>query len=89
MRQFFVQSGYAVWFLYVIIAAEAIGATCLLFSRTLLLSACALMIIMIGALTTHLQNRDPFSDSLEALHLLIILACIVLIRLLGQRVCHL
>lgn len=86
MRRFFVQSGYAVWFLYVIIAVEAIAATCLLFSRTVLLSAFALMIVMIGALTTHLHNRDPFSDSLEALHLLIILACIVLIRLLAQRV---
>lgn len=86
MRQFFVQSGYTVWFLYFIIVAETICATGLLFSRSLLVSAFALMLIMIGALTTHLHNRDPFSDSLEALHLLVILACIVLIRLLGQRI---
>lgn len=85
MRQFFVQSGYTVWFLYFIIVAETICATGLLFSRSLLVSAFVLMLIMIGALTTHLHNRDPFYDSLEALHLLIILACIVLIRLLGPR----
>ena len=85
MRQFFLQSGYAVWFLYFIIVTETLGATCLLFSRTLLAAAFALILIMIGAITTHLHNRDPFSDSLEALHLLIVLVCIVLIRLLGER----
>jgi hypothetical protein len=56
------------------------------YSRTLLAAAFALTLIMIGAITIHLHNRDAFSDSLEALHLLILLACIVLIRLLGQRV---
>jgi hypothetical protein len=85
MRQFFLQSGYAVWFLYFIIVTETLGAACLLFSRTLLAAASALTLIMIGAITTHLHNRDPFSDSLEAVHLLILLACIVLIRLLGKR----
>src|SRR5215469_3841187 len=85
MRQFFLQSGYAVWFLYFIIVAETLGATCLLFSRTMLAAGFALTLIMIGAISTHLHNRDPFSDSLEALHLLILLACIVLIRLLGER----
>ena len=85
MRQFFLQSGYAVWFLYFIIVTETLAATCLLFARTLLAAAFALTLIMIGAITTHLHNRDPFSDSLEALHLLILLTCIVLIRLLGER----
>ena len=85
MRQFFIQSGYAVWFLYFIIAAETFGAIGLLFSRTLLAAGCGLAVIMAGAIATHLHNRDPFSDSLEALHLLVLLACIVLIRLLGKR----
>lgn len=82
---FFLQSGCAVWFLYFIIVTETLGATSLLFSRTLLAAAFALTLIMIGAITTHLHNRDPFSDSLEALHLLILLACIVLIRRLEKE----
>jgi uncharacterized membrane protein YphA (DoxX/SURF4 family) len=84
MRQFFLQSGYPVWFLYFIMAAETLGAVGLFFPRTLLLAAFGLTVIMAGAIRTHLRNRDPFSDSLEALHLLVLLVCIILIRLLGE-----
>jgi uncharacterized membrane protein YphA (DoxX/SURF4 family) len=84
MRQFFLQSGYPFWFLYFIIVAETLGAIGLLLSRTLLAAAFGLILIMAGAIVTHLRNRDPFSDSLEALHLLVLLACIVLIRLFGK-----
>jgi putative oxidoreductase len=86
MRQFFVQSGYPAWFLYFIIAAETVGAVCLLVPKTILPAAFGLSLIMTGAIRTHLRNHDPFSDSLEALHLLMLLTCIVLIRQLRSRV---
>jgi hypothetical protein len=85
MRQFFVQSGYSVWFLYFIMIAETCGAIGLFFTSTQLTAAFGLTIIMVGAIGTHARNRDPFSDSLEALHLLVLLVCIVLICLLGKR----
>ena len=81
MRQFFLQSGYPVWFLYSTMIAETAGAFGLLFRRTAVLAALGLSAIMIGAMATHAHNRDPFSDSLEALHLLILLACILALRL--------
>jgi putative oxidoreductase len=86
MRQFFLQSGYAIWFLYFIMAAETAGAIGLLLPRTTLPAALGLMAIMAGAIHTHAHNHAPFSDSLEALHLLILLACIVAIRLLRASV---
>lgn len=86
MRQFFLQSGYAIWFMYFIMAAETAGAIGLLLPRTTLPAAIGLMAIMGGAIRTHAHNRDSFSDSLEALHLLILLACIIAIRLLRARV---
>jgi len=86
MRQFFLQSGLPVWFLYFIIFAETVGAIGLLVQRTVVPAALGLALIMAGAIGTHLHNRDPFSDSLEALHLLVLLICIVLIRLLRGRV---
>ncbi len=86
MRQFFLQSGYTVGFMYFIMAAETLGAIGLLLRRTVLPAAVGLMAIMAGAIRTHAHNGDPFSDSLEAVHLLILLACIVTIRLLRNRV---
>jgi uncharacterized membrane protein YphA (DoxX/SURF4 family) len=86
MQQFFLQSGYAVWFLYVIIAAETLGAIGLLIPRTTVPAAIGLMMIMLGAIRTHAHNGDPFSDSLEALQLLALLACILIIRLLRGKV---
>jgi hypothetical protein len=86
MRQFFALSGYAAWFLYFIMVAETLGAFGLLLSRTMIPAAVSLIAIMVGAMRTHAHNRDPFSDSLEALHLLVLLACILVVRLLGTRV---
>jgi uncharacterized membrane protein YphA (DoxX/SURF4 family) len=77
MQQFFLQSGYPVWFLYFIIVAETVNSIALLFPRTQIPAAFFLAVIMIGAVHTHLHNGDPFSDSLEAVHLLILLACIL------------
>ena len=86
MRQFFLQSGYTVGFMYFIMAAETLGAIGLLLRRTVLPAALGLMAIMAGAIRTHAHNGDPFSDSLEAVHLLILLVSVVTIRLTAARV---
>ena len=70
MVAFFKQSGYAIWFLYFIMAAEALGAIGVLFHfklKTGPLATTGLMLIMIGAMYTHRHNKDPFSDSYAAL----------------------
>lgn len=41
---------------------------------------------MLGAIRTHVHNGDPFADSLEALHLLILLVSIIVIRLYQSKV---
>jgi uncharacterized membrane protein YphA (DoxX/SURF4 family) len=82
MRQFFLGAGYPVWFLYFIITAETLGAVVLLVSKMIVPAAFGLTLIMLGAIYTHYQNKDPFSDSIEALHLLSILVCIIIISLL-------
>ena len=87
MRQFFRQSGYPVWFLYSEMIAETVGSVGLLFARTVTLAALGLSGIMAGAIATHVHNRDAFSDSLEALHLLVLLACILVIQRF-QRNCY-
>ena len=81
MRQFFVQSGYPAWFVYFIIIAETTGAIGLFIPAALVPAALGLSLIMLGAIGTHLRNHDPFSDSLEALHLLILLASLLVISL--------
>ena len=85
MREFFQQSGYGVWFLYFIIAGESIASLGLLFRRTTLPAAVGLSAIMVGAIATHAHNGDPFSDSLEAFHLLICLASIIALRVLAAK----
>jgi uncharacterized membrane protein YphA (DoxX/SURF4 family) len=88
MREFFMQSGYPVWFLYFTMTAETIGSVGLLIRKTRILAAAGLTVIMTGAILTHLHNGDPFSDSLEALHLLVPLVCIVIIHLLRASFQH-
>lgn len=81
MRQFFVGSGYPVWFMYAVMAAEIAGALALMISRTRLMAACWLGVVMIGAIATHVRNGDPFSDSLDAVRMLILVACIATLHL--------
>ena len=85
MRQFFLQSGYPVWFLCFTIVAETTGATSLFIPRLRSLGACGLSVLMMGAIATHARNHDPFSDSLEALHLLVLLLSVLVIRLIGKH----
>ena len=79
MRTFFVQSGYPVWFMYAVMVAEILGSLGLFLRATIVPSASCLFLIMCGAVLTHWRNHDPLSDSTDALHLLILLACIALL----------
>lgn len=82
MIGFFKQSGYAVWFLYFIMAAETAGALGILLHfklRTGSYATMGLMLIMLGAVYTHLHNRDPFSDSYAAISEFISLSVLLLI----------
>jgi hypothetical protein len=79
---FFKQSGYAVWFLYFIMAAETACALGILLHfklRTGIYATLGLMLIMLGAICTHLHNRDPFSDSYAAISEFISLVFLLLI----------
>jgi hypothetical protein len=53
MLSFFSTSGYANWFLYFIMTAEALGGL-------------GILLHMLGAVYTHWHNHDPFSDSYAA-----------------------
>ncbi|TKR33030.1 DoxX family protein [Luteimonas gilva] len=72
MREFFLNSGYPATFMYAVMAAEIVGAIGLMFERTRRFAALWLAVIMIGAIGTHVRNGDPFSDSLDALRMLLI-----------------
>jgi putative oxidoreductase len=85
---FFQQSGYTIWFLYFIMAAEAAGALGILLHfklRTGLPATVGLMLIMLGAVYTHWHNKDPFSDSLAAVSQLVNLTMLLLMYLLQRR----
>jgi putative oxidoreductase len=89
MTDFFKQSGYAIWFLYFIMAAESLGGIGILFHfklKTGPLAACGLILIMIGAIYTHWHNHDPFSDSYAAVSQLISLAMILIIYYFEKQV---
>jgi putative oxidoreductase len=82
MEGFFKASGYAVWFLYVIMVAETAGALGIILHfklKTGIYATVVLLMIMLGAVFTHLHNRDPFSDAYAALSELISLAFLLLI----------
>lgn len=85
MRQFFIGSGYPTWFMYAVMAAEIAGAVALLVRRTRLIAACWLGAVMVGAITTHARNGDPFSDSLDAVRMLILVACIATLEWRRRR----
>lgn len=86
MRQFFVASGLPVFVHYAVMGAELAGAAVLLLRpRWRLAAALGLAAIMVGGILTHANNRDPFTDSLEAVHLLLLLVAIALLSLPAPR----
>jgi len=84
MRTFFTQSGFPIWFMYAVMSVEILASLGLFFRATVVGSASFLFLIMCGAIFTHCQNRDPLSDSIDALHILILLVCIVLLHLIDS-----
>ncbi len=82
MSDFFTVSGYAIWFLYFIMCAEAFGGLGIWLHfklKTGPFAAIGLILVMIGAVYTHWHNKDPFSDSYAAIAQLvnlILLLCI-------------
>ena len=79
MRAFFAFSGLPIWFHYVVMGVELIAAIGLLVPRWSRVAALPLIAVMLGAIGTHAHNGDPLSDSLEAIHNLIVLACLLVI----------
>ena len=62
----FVHWGYPGWFSYVIGGAELLAAVLLLLPRLRFVGAVLLVLILTGAMPTHIINRDSLSDSLAA-----------------------
>lgn len=82
MTFFFTSSGYTVWFLYVIVAAEALGGLGMILHfklKTGPAAAAGLMLIMIGVLYTYNHNKAPFAESYAAINQLITLFIMQLI----------
>jgi putative oxidoreductase len=89
MVAFFTASGYAVWFLYFIMVAEALGGLGLLLHfklKTGPWAATGLILIMLGAIYTHWHNHDPFSDSYAAVIQVINLVIILFLYYLERQV---
>jgi putative oxidoreductase len=88
MISFFKQSGYAIWFLYFIMSAEAFGGLGILLHfklKTGPLAAAGLAIIMLGAVYTHWHNKDPFSDSYAAVGQFVNLSLLLILYYFKQR----
>lgn len=87
MREFFTSSGYPVRAMYAVMAAEIAGAVGLLVPRLRLFAAAGLSLLMLGAIGTHAKNGDPFSDSLDAVRMLVLLGAIaILTRRAARRI---
>jgi DoxX-like family len=89
MITFFHQSGYAVWFLYFIMTAEAAGGIGILLHfrlRTGIPAVVGLLLIMMGAVYTHWHNGDPFSDSYAAVDQLIGLSLLLALFLRERKI---
>src|SRR5437762_3117690 len=68
----FVHWGYPAWFSYLIGGAEILAAVLLILPRRRFLGAVLLVLILTGAVATHIINHDTLSDSIAApLHLVL------------------
>lgn len=84
MRAFFADSGLPVWMNHAVMAAETVMAAALFLPATEIAAAAGLSLILLGAIATHAHDRDPFSDSLDALHLLVLLAGFAVLTLASR-----
>jgi len=85
MRQFFADSGLPPWLNPAIIAGETVLAAALFWPAAEIAAAVGLGLILVGAIATHARNGDPFSDSLDALHLLVLLAGLAILTVGARR----
>jgi hypothetical protein len=74
----FVRWGYPAWFAMVIGAAEIFAAVMLIRPRRRFLGAAMLVLVLTGAVTTHVINHDAIGDSLAAPTHLVFAAIIAL-----------
>ncbi|HMG42681.1 MAG TPA: DoxX family protein [Acidimicrobiales bacterium] len=62
----FVDWGYPTWFRFVVGAGEVLAAVLLTQPRRRFLGAGILVVILGGAVLTHVLNQDPLSESVSA-----------------------
>jgi uncharacterized membrane protein YphA (DoxX/SURF4 family) len=62
----FVDWGYPSWFRFVVGSGEFLGAVLLIVPRRRFLGAALLVVILIGAVVTHIANQDPLAESAAA-----------------------
>ena len=88
MELFFTSSGLPVWLNYFVMVAEVSGAPGIWLDfklKTGIAAACCLAILMAGAIFIHAHNGDPFSDSSDAVFLLICLIAYIAIRVRNNK----
>ncbi|SRR5258708_15643796 len=74
----FVRWGYPAWFSYIIGGAEILAAVLLVLPRRRFLGAVLLVLILTGAVATHIINHDTLSDSIAAPTILILAGVVAL-----------
>jgi uncharacterized membrane protein YphA (DoxX/SURF4 family) len=62
----FVDWGYPAWFRFVVGTGEIVSAALLFVPRTRFVGAAILLVILTGAVITHIANQDPLSQSTSA-----------------------
>jgi uncharacterized membrane protein YphA (DoxX/SURF4 family) len=68
----FVAWGYPSWFRFLVGAAEIVAAGLLVNRRTRFLAGGMLVVILVGAVVTHVANQDPVGQAIAApTHLLL------------------
>lgn len=72
--------GYPIWFFYLIGLLEVVGAICLLIPRIAAEVGSFLIIIMLGALISHIRAGDGFMGLLPALLTLLSLGGVTWLR---------
>jgi uncharacterized membrane protein YphA (DoxX/SURF4 family) len=67
--------GYPSWFRFVVGTAELVAAALLVMPRRRVYGAAILIVVLLGAVITHIANQDPLSESVAApVNLVIVLA---------------
>jgi len=72
--------GYPIWFFYLIGVIEVVGAVCLLIPRIAAEVGSFLILIMLGAVISHIRAGDGFSGLLPALLSLLALGGVTWLR---------